>query len=276
MRRVVFAAGLAVALAAARADIVEHFESSTPGEMPGGVWSDIAGSIANPTVASPTGSIIETDGPGGALTRAFQISVARGTSQGIIAAITPRPAHRLSADLRIDRHPTPAYYADWNAAVGFIQDRGTAPDINQNPQAVVYVYRERWYFFGATDFFTNSVNIELGPAPVLTATWYRVELDADTLTGSFDISVLDPQGTVQVARTVKVPKWDPGLGAYNRVAAFDGDYSKRAIKSGQFTIDNVSYTPAPPGLLALAGAAVLARRSARRTVSRPAPAGRRG
>ncbi len=256
MRSLTAAACLSLGALHAGADIFESFESSTPGQLPGVPWSDISTAIDRPTVPTPTGAVIETTGPSGALTRAFQISVARGTSQGIIADITPIPIHHVAADIRIDRHPSPAHYGDWNASLGFIQDRPVATDINQNPQAVVYAYLERWYFFGATNFSSNFVNIELGPAPVVTGEWYHVELAADTTVGSFTIDIWDQSGAVQVARTVSVPNWKTSLGAYNRLAAFDGDYSGKSAQSGQFTIDDIVYTPSPGAPLALSAVAM--------------------
>lgn len=267
MRPFLIAALLSLPCPTARADIVETFESSATGQLPGAPWSDISTAIDHPTVASPTGSVIETTGPSAALTRAFQISVARGTSQGIIAPITPQPIHHVAAAIRIDRHPSPAYYGDWNASLGFIQDRPVATDINQNPQAVVYVYLERWYFFGATNFSSNFVNIELGPAPVVTGEWYHVELAADTTIGSFTIDVRDQSGAVQVDRTVSVPNWKMSLGAYNRLAAFDGDYSGKAAQSGQFTIDDIVYSPSPGASLAMGAVAVVALTRRRRAIA---------
>ncbi len=256
MRRMAICVGMSCALgwgATASATIIsETFETYTPGTLPGGAWRDIAGSITNPTVPSPTGSVIETAGADGAGTRAFQISRLRGTSQGIIADIEVADMHRLEADVRIDAHPTPVFYGDWNASIGFIQDRGIAPDINENPQGVVYVYDGRWRFFGATVFGGNAIDVLLSDAPVVAGEWYHVRLDADTTDGSFDVLIRGATGGAEIERSLSIPNWNPLLGRYDRIAAFDGDYSGQANLSGQFTIDNVVYVPSPGVAMILA------------------------
>lgn len=249
----------------ANAQFVDTFEPYTPGTMPSGLWRDIASTIPNPTIPSPTGSVIDTLGPSGSATRAFQITRARGTSQGIISSIQPADSHFAEADIRIDSHPTPERYGNWNAAFGFIQDRGVAPDINQNPQGVVYVYQSRWYFFGATNFFSNIIEVRLSETPVVAGAWYHVEIGANALTGAYQITVRNSSGGVDVSRSVNIPNWVPSLGRYNSLAAFDGDYAAGSVQSGQFTIDNVSYVPGPSGaaIVGCCAASVLGRRRRR-------------
>ncbi len=227
------------------APFVDHFDSYTPGQMPGGPWADISTSISAPTVPSPTGAIIETTGAYGNPTRAFQITRATGTSQGIISPIDLAADHSLTADIRIDAHPSREVYGNWNAAFGFIQDRGVASDINVNPQGLVYVYQQKWWFFGATVFGGNSTEVLLSNALIQPGDWYHVSLNADTTSGQFHISIVDALGEIQVDQNVAIPNWNPLLGRYNRIAAFDGDYAGASVTSGQFTIDNVNYIPQP-------------------------------
>lgn len=236
----------------------ESFESVTPGAFPGSPWRDIAGS-AVPSPQAPTGQVIDTVGADGKPTRAFQVFQTHGTGQGIIANIDPATSHRVEADLRVDLHPTPPRFGNWTAAMGFFQEEGPQVDINAEPQGVVYVYREKWYFYGATSP-SNSINQALGDAPVTAGVWYRVALEADTLTGTFVVSVHDTQGQQLIHTSIAIPNYTPTLGSYNRVAIFDGEYARPAATAGQFSVDNIRYIPSPAPLALLAIAATRRRR----------------
>lgn len=229
------------------------FEGDAPGSFPGAPWRDIAASDVPAPSQTPTGRVIETVGMDGQATRAFQVFQRTDRSQGIIASIDTAPTHRVEADLRVDIHPTPFHLGDWTAAMGFFMEDDTPIDINARPQGVVYVYRERWYFYGASAP-GSDINIELSTAAVLAGAWYHVSLDSDTSTGLFTVRVTDVGGTMLVDRSVSLPDFAPSVGEYNRVAVFDGEISGRPATPGQFTVDNVRYVPAPGVLGVLLGA----------------------
>ena len=254
-RDIVFVAALAFTCANARADIMESFETFSPGSFPGGIWRDI-GTVASPTPDIPTGQVIDTIGPSGAATRAFQVFQRRSASQGIIADIDPASHHRVSADLRVDIHPTPVRFANWTSAMGFFQETTPAADINNQPQTVVYVYDRKWYFYGATSP-AASINLKLSDLVVLAGVWYNATLEADTATGSCRVVVSGFGGTVLLDRVVSIPGFNPDFGRYNRVAVFDGEYAPSAATPGQFSADNIAYVPAPgsiSAILVMAGA----------------------
>lgn len=254
------AVALAVSAAHAFAGpaFTETFESITPGAFPGSPWRDIAGS-AVPSPQTPTGQVIDTTGADGSPTRAFQIFQTHGTSQGLIANIDPAASHRIEADLRVDLHPTPPRFGNWTAAMGFFQEEGPPIDINAEPQGVVYVYREKWYFYGATSP-SNHINVVLGQTPVTAGAWYRVALETDTQTGAFLVTVHDAQGQQLIDASVAIPNFSPAMGAYNRVAIFDGEYAGPAATAGRFSADNIRYVPTPAPLALLAIAAIRRRR----------------
>lgn len=240
----------------------DDFEAYEVGSLPGAPWEDIADSIRNPTLPAPTGQIIGTTGPGGLTTQAYQIFQAKGTSQGIIVPFAPASTVAAEADMRVDIHPSPTRFSNWTSALGLFQDLDLS-DINNCPQAVVYVYDERWYFFGATNPNQHFVNELLSDAPVLAGEWHHVGLVADTQTGEFSIRITDESGLVDIDRTVQLPGWDPSLGRYDRLAAFDGEYARGAVTPGQFTVDNISLVPGPGSSVVLAAMGMVVRRRRR-------------
>lgn len=258
------ALSLLTAPALASPVLTETFESTDVGAFPASPWHDI-GTAAFPAPELPTGAVIDTTGLDGSPTRAFQVFQRRTTSQGIIADIDHATHHRVEADLRVDIHPTPVRFGDWTAAMGFFDQSGPAVDINAEPQGVVYVYQQKWHFYGST-VPSNNINIALSDTPVEAGAWYRVSLDADTATGHFTVTVRDAAGALVLDRAIDIPGFSAEFGLYNRVAVFDGEYSGRAATPGQFSADNIAYTPAPGGLsasLTLALAAAPRRRRAR-------------
>lgn len=236
----------------------EGFQSAAPGTFPGGRWRDM-GQSAVPMPTLPTGEVINTLGPAGDPTRAFQVFQRQSTSQGIITDIDLAPRHRLEADLRVDINPSPIRFGNWTAGMGFFQEEDPATDINFEPQGVVYVYASRWWFYGATNL-GGPTNLEIGPAPVRRGEWYHIAIDVNTLTGAFDIEVLDAAGATLIDRTITIAGFDPSRGQYNRVAIFDGEYAAGAVTPGQFTADNIRYVPGPGGAAALLAFAFGARR----------------
>lgn len=262
----VISASFVLGLACCHTDaaIVETFESYASGTFPGGVWRDM-GTSAIPSPDMPTGEVIQTIGPDGALTRAFQVYHRRTTSQGLIADIDVADRHRVRASLRVDIHPTPPRIGDWTGALGFFQEDGPPVDINREPQGVVYVYDRTWHFYGATRP-SNFINMQISDVLVVPGAWYDVSLEADTATGEFAIRVSDVEGSVLVDTSVTIPNFEPARGLYNRVAVFDGEYAAGSTAPGQFSVDNLTYVPLPgAAILLLIGAS---RRATRHVVSR--------
>ncbi|MBX3379846.1 MAG: hypothetical protein KF805_07105 [Phycisphaeraceae bacterium] len=249
----------AVIVAGAQASWTENFESFPTGSFPAGRWRDI-GTSALPHPVMPTGEVIQTIGRNGQSTQAFQVFQRRTTSQGIITSIDIADTHRVEADLRVDFHPTPVRYGDWTAAMGFFNESGPATDINNEPQGVVYVYQQRWYFYGATGA-GNPTNLSLGTAPVNAGEWYHVSVGVDTRTGAFDIKVLNGLDQIVIDRQITLSGFSPSQGQYNRVAVFDGEYSGQSATPGQFTVDNIQYVPSAWSIVPLG--ALLSRRSRR-------------
>ncbi|MBX3388330.1 MAG: hypothetical protein KF691_02615 [Phycisphaeraceae bacterium] len=237
----------------------ENFESFPVGSFPGGRWRDI-GTSALPHPAMPTGQVIDTIGRSGQETRAFQVFQTRTTSQGLITEIALADTHKVEADLRVDIHPTPVRFGNWTAAMGFFDESGPATDINNEPQGVVYVYQQRWYFYGYTGV-GNPVNLSLGTADVVAGTWYHVALGVDTRTGAFDIKVFGEADQLLIDRQVTLSGYSPSLGRYNRVAVFDGEYAPQSATAGQFSVDNIQYVPTPWSIVPLIGLIGRRRRS---------------
>ncbi|MEM7754488.1 MAG: hypothetical protein AAF297_02515 [Planctomycetota bacterium] len=247
----VSAVAAAATAALAGPSFTENFEAAAAGSFPASPWRDI-GNSAVPAPAIPSGQVIDTLGPAGQPTRAFQVFQRDTTSQGLITPINPAPVHQIEADIRVDSHPTPAAFGDWTAAVGFFDESGPLIDINAEPQAVLYVYQQRWYFYGSTTP-QNATNIPLGPTNVSAGDWYRVSLEADTSAGAFHVRVVNQAGVTEIDRTVAINGYTPAFGRYNRVAFFDGEYAVRSNAAGQFTVDNIRYIPAPASTAMLGG-----------------------
>jgi hypothetical protein len=180
-------------VAASAGPITDDFESYAVGSFPSATWLDM--SIAtNPPLPAPTGSVIQTNGRDGLPTRAFQVSLTSGSSQGLIAEIAPGRHHMVSADMRVDVHqPTPRF-GNWEAAIGFFNDRGTPADINTEPQAVVYVYQQRWWFYAVSNPSRSSYNVQLSDVPVAAGDWFGVSFAIDALTGDAHVSIVDAAG----------------------------------------------------------------------------------
>lgn len=264
MNRIVCAAVLAGCgpIACAGPAFDDDFDSYAVGQFPGGVWQDM-GTYASPAPPIPSGEVIDTIGRDGQATRAFRVFQTLTTSQGLIAPIDEASTHHVEADLRVDAHPDPAKYLDWTAAVGLFDTHDHAADINAESQGVLYVYQERWWFYGQAGR-RHTINTQLADAPVVAGEWYRVSLSADTRTGEFALSVLDASGASVVDARVAIPGYAPALGRYDRLCVFDGEYATQPVTPGQFTVDNVAYTPAPGAAAALLVAGALGAGRARR------------
>lgn len=262
-RLCVLSAGCGCAISAAGAPVLsDDFEGHPLGQFPGSPWVDVSEMIANPTLPANTGAVIETTGADGHTTQAYQIGTGKGTSTGILADVGTRRVHSISADMRIDQLPARNNLLVWTSALGLFQDSAAA-DLNFGPQAVVYVSLGKWHLYIANGLGTaNSSNTLLSNELVSEGVWYGVSLTADTQTGEFQVSVHAADGSLAIDRTIDFGAgWDQEQGAYHRIAAFDGEYTTTATP-GQFTVDNIVYTPAPgvAGVLGLAALGYARRR----------------
>jgi hypothetical protein len=258
MKRMGCALGLGClsAVAAGSPLLSDDFEAQALGAFPGDPWRDVSEMIASPTLPPNTGSVIETTGADGTLTRAYQIDTGTGTSTGLLADVGTRRVHSISADMRIDQLPARNNLQVWTSALGLFQESAAA-DLNFGPQAVVYASRGRWYCYIANGLgSSNSLNTLLSSDAVREGLWYGVSLTADTLTGSFHVTVEAADGSLAIDQDIEFgPSWNPAQGAYHRIAAFDGEYTTTATP-GQFTVDNIVYTPAPGAACVLVLASV--------------------
>lgn len=240
----------------------DGFESYPAGDLPGGRWRDIWERLDEPTVPPPTAVVIETTGADGTATRAVRNVDALGTSTGVYAAVEPTKNHSLTLDVRVDQFSDAQ--VSWPIAVGYLQDLG-ASDFNNDPQAVVYTWKDRkWHLFVKNNSqVPGGIDVRIPAGAVVEGAWYRVRLDADTETGAFYAAVFDgATGDLLGQRTLQVNNWRPEFGIYDAIAAFDGDVDfDSATKAGFATIDNVVYVPGPGAGVVLAGAVFgLARR----------------
>lgn len=257
---------MSVGLSEGQAIILEDdFEGYTPDALPGGPWVDVTTRIDNPTVPSPSATVINTTDPFGNPTQALQTVDAIGTSSGILSEFTPVRSSMLSADLRIDQFTDVRRGATWSAAVGFLQD-SLVDDLNSGPQAVIYAS------IGAPTFRVfvlndgNAFDFEIPGSTVELGTWVSVELSLDSLAGTLDASVTDPlSGQVlgQVSRTFG--SWSIADAQFDAVSFFDGEYNASGgSQGGLATLDNVRHTiiPAPSGvaLATIAGLCLVQRR----------------
>ncbi len=247
--------GAGTALASPFAD---DFESSAVGAFPSANWLDLH-EFTVPGDGMPSGQVISTTGRDGSQTNAFQIDQRRTTSQGLLRTIDRGPTHSLSADLRIDAHPTPVRGGNWTGGMGFFNQTDPDADINQQAQAVIYSQNNQWFFYGSntpSDFQITALGAQANAGE-----WYSISMVVDAILGSFDISILDESGASVVDQTVVFNRFNPDAGAFNCIAFFDGEYDPRFAEAGQFTVDNVNYVPAPAGAAALmAGLALSTRR----------------
>lgn len=242
----------------------DDFESDEPGGLPGGGWLDINSRIDNPTIETPTAAVRASTDAQGETTQIVRIAREFGSSSGIVRAINPAAAHSLTMDVRIDRF-TDARGVVWPGGIGFLQDLG-APDFNQDPQAVLYASSDqRWHLFiknGGVGGTGIDLLLDTTPA-IQTAKWYTLQLDANTETGAFSASVFDATTNQLLGGVEHVfAGWDPDIGNFDAIAAFDGEYNAVGNFPGRSSYDNVKYVPTPGAatVLLLSGLTLGARR----------------
>ncbi|MFT5423955.1 MAG: hypothetical protein ACI89L_001747 [Phycisphaerales bacterium] len=253
-----------LALPALGQAFTDDFEGYDTGQLPGSPWVDVNTRIDNPTVASPSARVVNTTGPDGEPTRAVRTAREFGTSSGILREINPAESHSLTMDVRIDRF-TDAPGINWPGGIGFLQDLG-AEDLNQDPQAILYAYSDqRWHLFikngGANG---TGIDLLLNATPTIQlAKWYTLQVDANTETGAFSATVYDATTNQRLGGVNHTfADWDPAVGQFDAIAAFDGDANGGGNFPGRSTFDNVKYIPAPgpASLFLLSGLALGARR----------------
>jgi hypothetical protein len=228
--------------------IADDFENYDIGGLPGSPWQDIATRIDNPTVPSPSAFVLDTSGPGGAPTRAIQIVDAIGTSSGVLAEVRPADRHVFRMDVRIDQFSDAQ--GTWPGGIGLLQDEGAA-DFNGDPQAVLYAWQDRrWHLFvknGPAGSQTGMDILISGVPRINPGTWYTLQLEVDSQTGTFDASVFNAStGALLGEDTLNFPNWDPEYGMFDALAAFDGEGGATGgTIGGVSTYDNLNYIPAP-------------------------------
>ncbi|MEM1183370.1 MAG: hypothetical protein AAGI53_00010 [Planctomycetota bacterium] len=247
----------------------DDFESYATGGLPGAPWADVITRIDNPTIASPTATVVNTTDAFGAQTQAIRTREEIGTSQGILTAIPTFSELSLSVDVRLDQFVDNTSGSTWTAAMGFIQD-GPADDFNQNPQAVVYASALaptfRIYIDNGGQVFDFALT---STGPTRLDTWYNLSFVMDTSTGFLDVKVTDiATGQVEGSVIGFLPSsFDSAFAQYDAVAFFDGEYGSTTFnQSGIATFDNVAITavPAPgPAAAALAGLCIASSRRRR-------------
>ena len=238
------------------ADIVDDFESYTPGGLPGGVWQDATAYIVAPTHTGNSVSVIDTTDAFGNATRAAQINDHVGTSGGLISDVGHADTQRFEVDVRLDQRGNGSA-PNWMSAVGFFQNTDQS-DFNWSPQAVVYASgngRFRLFVQNADGQGGASRDFGLSGGVWSMDTWYRVSLEADTINGIFDVMITDlATGNViaDVSRTYT--GWNADFGQYDLISMNDGEYGTNPGTVGNMSsYDNARYVPAPGAFVMLGG-----------------------
>lgn len=261
-RALALAAIAALPITHAHADLInDDFESDTVGQLPGSPWHDIAERAVDMPVPSPTLTVIETTDAHGNPTRGVQTSAVKGTN-GAFLPIDHARHHTVSMDVRIDQ--APATNQGWPIAVGFIKDAGVGSgDVNANPQALIYGWNnQRWRFFVSQGQDLPAIDFAMAGLPYEIGAWYRFTITVDTELGLFRATVADAAtGQIRNVANLTHASWNPERGMYDAITLFDGE-SANSTTTGQATIDNVSYVPAPGAALTIGAcsAALMMRR----------------
>ncbi len=260
--------GVALALSAgcACAGIMDDFESYQPGSVPGGVWSDAADYVVNPSNPGPTVSVIDTTDAFGNATRAVQINDGIGTSGGLISNVGHTDTQRFEIDVRLDQRGNGSA-PNWMSAVGFFQDTDQT-DFNWSPQAVVYASgngRFRLFVQNADGRGGASRDFGLSGGVYSLDTWYRVSLEADTINGVFDVTITNLETDTVIADVTRTyTGWNAEFGRYDLVSVNDGEYGTNPGTIGNMSsYDNARYVPTPGVISVLGCAGALASRRRR-------------
>jgi hypothetical protein len=242
-------AALMLAGTSAWGGVSDDFESYAVGGLPGGDWQDFSDWVANPTIPSPSATVVQTTDAHGNQTRAVQIDGdGIGTSGGIGALVEHSRVQRFEADIRIDQRGDGSY-PNWTYAAGFFQVTDQTDPIRM-PQALVYSLNNsnefRLYIHNADGNGGRTRDIAFGVDYELD-TWYRIALEVDTDNGQFSTTIINLESGEQIVdRSITVRNWDSNFGQYNMISLNDGEYGPDIGSIGNITsIDNVSYVPAP-------------------------------
>jgi len=230
---------------------IEDFEGYAEGQPAPSPWIDIAHRVDGTTVPAPSILVIDTSGPDGQPTKAYRHINAVGDNSGAYAPIAEARFHRLSTDVRIDQYtnnPAPAF--GWPTAIGFTHDTGL-PDIDADPQALVYTWIDRrWYIFVAGEGI-SGVHLLIPTPQVIDGQWVRATIQIDTLTGKIDAWIDDSQGNRVGQRTVTPSTWSTESGDFDGIVLFDGEGGSEepgfelGDESGIATYDNLRYDRLP-------------------------------
>jgi|GEM_PF-2379664 len=222
----------------------DDFESYAVGPVPVGQWNDVFDRVGDPTVPAPTANLIETIGPDGEPTQAIQTVAALRSASGIYREVSPADFQSVSVDVRIDQFAGPGQ--GWPIGVGF-SGAGENPDINGNPQALIYAWTTRvWNLFitrGAGGLVADTTIVM---PPVEVDKWYTLTLEMYTDRGMFSATVADAAtGVVLGEASHQVTNMDASLRMLDAIAFFDGEVPG-ATTFGQATLDSVVYRATRP------------------------------
>lgn len=246
-------AALMLAGTSAWGGVTDDFESYEVGQLPGGDWQDFSDWVANPTILSPSATLVQTTDAHGNQTQAVQIDGdGIGTSGGIGALVEHSRVQRFEADIRIDQRGD-GNYPNWTYAAGFFQVTDQTDPIRM-PQALVYSLNTsrafRLYIHNADGNGGLTNDVALDGALYELDTWYRIAIEVDTATGEFETSIINLETGEQVVdHAHSVTNWNSDFGQYNMISVNDGEYGSRPGTLGNITtIDNVTHVPAPAGV----------------------------
>jgi len=230
--------------------VIDDFESYEIGAFPGGSWHDASDHIDNPTIPSPSASVIQTTNASGNQTQAVQIhGDGIGTSGGIAMSVEHSMIQRFETDIRIDQTGNGSY-PNWTYAAGFFQETDQN-DLISMPQAVVYSLNNsqafRLYIHNADGNGGLIRDLSLGAARYELDTWYRIVMEVNTDTGEFLTTIVNLESDEEVInRTLNVDGWNSDFAQYDLISVNDGEYGNNPGTLGNIaTIDNVNYVPAP-------------------------------
>ncbi|MEP7002257.1 MAG: PEP-CTERM sorting domain-containing protein [bacterium] len=249
--------GFMTLAAPADAQVVDNFQSYTPGQLPSPTWFDAGAVLPIGRIPPfPSGYIISTTDAFGHPTQAVTTTGALATSKGIYTNVPIANFYTLHADARVDRYSDApdATTNDWAIQLTFGQNG--VDNWAYGPQAGIYAssLTQGWRLFATAG--GTSADIDLGVAAVV-GTWYTVRQSFDILTGQFHSQIFDTAtGTTLVDQFNTLAGWDPTGVQFDSFAFFGGDLSPDDTVGNIGVIDNVNITavttPEPSSIALLA------------------------
>lgn len=242
IRTISLAALLAVSLFGGT--VTDDFESYALGAFPSPTWSDV-GAVFNNGQILPSAFVVATTNAFGGATQALAIRDQLGSSRGIYAPTDLARFYSLAADIRVDRFAdnSQAAPSDWAMQLTFAHNGVASYDVT--PQAGIYAssLTKSWRLFLIGEKNLGA-DIDLGVLAAV-GVWYRVQLDADALTGEFRSRISDVlTGNTLVDNTTVIPNWQPNEAFWDSIAFFGGDLS--GTTANLAVVDNVNISSSGP------------------------------